>query len=91
MYKQELHITESNDKGFVTVDKFQSWRVAIINYSEALLEENRPTHPSTILFGILILTSPLVVTSLIGYPQLMHVRALSLICLPHSGHMIIAI
>ena len=41
MYKQELHITESNQNGFVTVDRFQSWRVAIINSCEALYEENR--------------------------------------------------
>ena len=41
MYKQELFISESSEEGFVVVDSFQSWRVAIINSSEALYEENR--------------------------------------------------
>ncbi|MBE7041706.1 MAG: hypothetical protein E7400_07055 [Ruminococcaceae bacterium] len=41
MYKQEILITESNAPGFVDVDGFRSWRIAIINGCEALYEENR--------------------------------------------------
>ncbi len=41
MSKQELVITESKAPGFVDVDGFESWRVAILNGCEALYEENR--------------------------------------------------
>ncbi len=36
MSQQDIVITESNAPGFVDVDGFESWRVAIINSSEAL-------------------------------------------------------
>ncbi len=43
MNKQELVITEYNGNGYSPVDRFEKWRVAIINGCEALYDENKST------------------------------------------------
>ncbi|MBE7041707.1 MAG: hypothetical protein E7400_07060 [Ruminococcaceae bacterium] len=41
MEAQDIVITEFNEGGYAPVDRFGTWRVAIINGCESLKEENR--------------------------------------------------
>ncbi len=41
MNQQEIVVTEYNEGGYAPVDRFGTWRVAIINGCEALLDENK--------------------------------------------------